>query len=255
MLDKSQKLPIVNLHLCIQGEGQSTGTPMILVRLSKCNLNCIFKGSICDSSETSWDHNPSKNSLYSLQDIEDLIKAHTHIKTMMITGGNPTYSPEIFKAVVGLAKECGLKVEIEDNGTTYLPMKSGMIDLITISPKLSNSIPRAGAWIPELNRRVTPLEQINHDNRRKNYDSMRKWIKSTNYQLKFVISDEDEVEEAIKTVIEIGADIDKVFFMPEGATRKQLESRRRWLYERCIELGVKYTDRLHVIVYDNLKGV
>ena len=43
--------------------------------------------------------------------------------------------------------------------------------------------------------------------------------------------------------------------MPEGATRGQLDSRRKWLYEKCVELGIKYTDRLHIIVYDNLKGV
>ena len=42
----------------IQGEGMYTGIPSIFVRTNGCNLKCVFKDSICDTSYTSF--NPEK---------------------------------------------------------------------------------------------------------------------------------------------------------------------------------------------------
>lgn len=255
-MDRYKKLNILECVPVIQGEGRSTGFPMILIRLAGCNLNCMFTGSICDSEETSWNHDVKKSKKISLIDIETVFLTNTHIKHVMITGGQPTLNRKLFKAVVEVCKKFGKIIEIEDNGTTfhedYLDLD---IDLISMSPKLNNSIPIPGVWVNEIQRETTKFDEAKHRRSYRNVESMKSWIQNFDYQLKFVISDEEEIKEAIDLALEIGADEDKIYFMPEGVTREELGSRRKWLYERCLEIGVKYTDRLHILVYDNLKGV
>ena len=91
LMNKEKKLPITEISVVIQGEGQSIGVPMILIRMGGCSLNCQFHDSICDSAETSWSFNAKNDSKYSLSDIESVINENPLIKTVMITGGNPSF--------------------------------------------------------------------------------------------------------------------------------------------------------------------
>ncbi len=257
-MDKDEKLNVLECIPVIQGEGQSTGVPMILIRLGRCNLNCMFTGSICDAEESSWNHlvNDKKNKKFSLNDIQKVINQNPHIEHVMITGGQPTLHIDTFKAVAELCKENFMAVEIEDNGTTFpKDFDFSLIDLISMSPKLSNSIPELDVYVSLLNRKITQHDVDRHKSRYRNIESMKNWLEVCDYQVKFVISDEDQIKEALALAAQIGARRDNIYFMPEGATREQLDSRRKWLYEKCLELGIKYTDRLHIIVYDNKKGV
>jgi hypothetical protein len=43
--------------------------------------------------------------------------------------------------------------------------------------------------------------------------------------------------------------------MPEGTTNTKLKKNRRKLVDICIREGYNYTDRLHVIVYGDKRGV
>jgi hypothetical protein len=43
--------------------------------------------------------------------------------------------------------------------------------------------------------------------------------------------------------------------MPEGVTDDELTKRRRWLMEYATEHGYNFTDRLHIIVYGDKRGV
>ena len=47
----------------------------------------------------------------------------------------------------------------------------------------------------------------------------------------------------------------KVWLMPEGVTDDELTKRRRWLMEYATEHGYNFTDRLHIIVYGDKRGV
>ena len=46
-----------------------------------------------------------------------------------------------------------------------------------------------------------------------------------------------------------------VYLMPEGLERNQLNERRKWLTELCTREGYNFTDRLHIIVYGDERGV
>jgi 7-carboxy-7-deazaguanine synthase len=252
----TEKINVTECIPVIQGEGKYTGHPSFLIRTSGCNLNCQFKGSLCDASKESWNHNNTTNKLFSLNDIDQVIKTYPHIRKVFITGGNPTTNKKMFLSIVDVCTHNGLEVHIEDNGTQfskdYLLQR---IRFVSLSPKLQNSIPVPGSYAKEIDRIVTPQDKKIHVKNYRNIASLKNWIYWFDYQLKFVVSDQEELEEIELLIDEIGADRKKVYLMPEGATREQLESRRKWVYETCLRLGYNYTDRLHILVYNDKKGV
>jgi len=254
-MNREEKINVTEVIPVIQGEGKFTGHPSFLIRTSGCNLNCQFKGSLCDASKESWNHNNNTNKLFSLNDIDSVIKSYPGIKKVFITGGNPTLNVKMFLDIVQVCRENGLDVHIEDNGTQFNLSFIRKIDFISLSPKLKNSIPVPGSFAKEIGRNVTESDQKIHLKNYRNIDSLKHWISNFDYQLKFVVSDEEELQEIEDLINEIGADRSKVYFMPEGATRDQLESRRKWVYETCLKLGYNYTDRLHILVYNDKKGV
>lgn len=256
ILDENKELNILECTPVLQGEGKSIGTPMILIRTNGCNILCQFGlNSICDAWETSWNSGDKKDKKWSLSEIREVIKKNSHIKHVMLTGGEPLLSSNLFKSIVRVCREEGLLVEVETNGSIFLEDLDDEINLVSISPKLKDSTPIPGTFIKELGREIQEKDRVLHLKNYRNIDSLKKWINNYDYQLKYVISSEEQIIEALELTKEIGASIRNVYFMPEGLTREQLENKRQWLYERCLSLGVKYTDRLHILVYDNLKGV
>jgi organic radical activating enzyme len=129
-------------------------------------------------------------------------------------------------------------------------------DLISLSSKLPNSTPVPGTWMPYLNREVTESDKKQHEKWRQNYQAMKALITyHPDYQFKPVISDEKDLEE-VKYLQEIlGIPNDKVYLMPEGMNKEQVESRRKWLSELCQKEGYNFTDRLHILIYGDQRGV
>jgi len=209
--------------------------------------NCQFSDSLCDSAYTSWYPEEGK---YSLNDIKNLVNENPQINHAMITGGNPSFHPDILQDLVNLFKDEFYYVSIEDNGTQYVYINN--LDFVTLSPKLKNSVPVLNTKI-EIQKGIFSTVAQNridrHNKWRTNYESMQLWINNYDYQLKFVITEESQLIE-IESVLKILKVSKKyVYLMPEGVTPEQLSKRRRWLMELCIKHGYNYTDRLHVIAY------
>jgi 7-carboxy-7-deazaguanine synthase len=131
---------IAEVFLSIQGEGLLTGTESVFVRASGCNLRCWY----CDTPYTSW--SPEGDDL-SVEEILADIERHK-CKHVVLTGGEPM----LFSELVPLSEELhrrGLHITVETAGTLHLPVRC---DLMSISPKLSNSTPvgdprdPSGAW-------------------------------------------------------------------------------------------------------------
>ena len=75
------------------------------------------------------------------------------------------------------------------------------------------------------------------------------------YQLKPVISSEEDLEEVKELQRILGVPNHMVYLMPEGLERNQLNERRKWLTELCVREGYNFTDRLHIITYGDERGV
>ena len=167
---------------------------------------------------------------------------------IVILGGVAHYD-----GAYNLAKGFDHYITIETEGSEAV---GTCADLISLSPKLSNSTPRPGTWMPYLNRTVTEQDKEKHEKWRCNYEAMRLLLDlHPDYQLKPVISEEKDLEEVKELQKELGVPNKKVYLMPEGINKEQVESRRKWLSELCQKEGYNFTDRLHILIYGDQRGV
>jgi 7-carboxy-7-deazaguanine synthase len=223
-------LKIAELFYSLQGEGSLVGVPSVFIRTSGCNLRCSW----CDTPYTSWQ--PEGFDL-PLRQILDEVKAHP-ARHVVVTGGEPMIQPEIIPLTECL-REAGLHITVETAGTVFQPVAC---DLMSISPKLSNSTPE-GPWAER------------HDRLRLQLDSLLELIGRYDYQLKFVIQRPNDLPEVRALLAELDADPARVILMPEGTGPEQLRERALWLAEICKEEGFRFSPRLHIDLYGNRRGV
>lgn len=228
---------ISEIYPCLQGEGRHAGIPSILIRTLGCNLRCVW----CDTPFTSW---KVEKGSFSTKDVITAFENNPQIEKVIITGGEPCIYPEI-ENLIDLCKQHNKHITLETNGTQTLT-KSLMkeIDLVSISPKLSNSTPVGTSWAEQ------------HDKARIHQAAIREWIQlAKNYQLKFVVCQLNDLVEIKELIAQVGTSNRQVYLMPEGTTQKQLQEKRQWLAESCIREGFCYCERLHVVIYGDKRGV
>jgi len=157
---------------------------------------------------------------------------------VVLTGGEPLLQPD-FDELCGALDE---HKTVETNATVYRDVDA---DLVSMSPKLSNSTPSedAGEW-----REI-------HEEDRLNFDVIESYISSHDYQLKFVVADHEDLGE-IENILGSLTDYDpnRVLLMPEGVDRETLRERGEWLTEVCKERGFRYSPRLQIHIYGNQRG-
>ena len=249
-MDYNKTQPIGEIYTCLQGEGKYIGIPHILIRVSGCRLRCQFENSFCDTPYASW--KPEKGK-FTLDDIVEFYKNNPRIKYTMITGGGPTIHPKLLQELCIIGKNFNHTVTIETEGSEFVQT---VADCISLSPKLENSIPKPGTWMEHANREVTEKDKQQHEKWRCNYDAMKDLIDChEDYQLKPVISSEEDLKEVKELQKRLDIPNDMVWLMPEGLTENQLNERRAWLMELCEREGYNYTDRLHIIAFGDVRGV
>lgn len=226
-------MKVSEVFFSIQGEGTLAGVPSVFVRLSGCNLRCVW----CDTPYTSWNPEGRETAIGDiLAEVRGYAASH-----VVVTGGEPMIFSESVALTRGL-KEAGLHVTVETAGTVYQPVAC---DLMSISPKLANSTPlerEGGRWAAQ------------HDRLRYKEDVLRQLTSEFPYQLKFVVSEPGDMAEIRKIVEEIGADHRQVVLMPEGIAAEALRERARWLVDLCKSHGYRYSPRLHVDIWGNERG-
>lgn len=232
--------PIVDLFVCVQGEGKLVGVPHILIRTSGCPLRCTFKDTICDTPYSSY--YPEKGK-YTLNDIIHFVDDNPQIGYAMITGGEPTMHFELLRELIYILQLKNKYVTVETAGsylTEYLN-----IDLVSLSPKMNNSVPK----LSDLTSQVV----INRHNKyRTNYDAMKLLIReSRDYQIKFVISDIADLDEVKEFQLKLQIPNNKIYLMPEGIESEQIITKHLWLLDYCIEFGYNLCDRLQIRYYGN----
>jgi 7-carboxy-7-deazaguanine synthase len=226
---------ISEIFYSIQGEGRLSGAPSVFIRTSGCNLRCVW----CDTPYTSW--SPDGKEM-GLDEILHAIESYP-LDHVVLTGGEPLLSLEIEDLSVRL-KTAEAHVTIETAATIFKPVSC---DLVSMSPKLSNSTP----WQKQ-NGRFAAM----HDQHRLNYNVVQQFIDSYDYQLKFVVDHEQDFAEVRQIVDALkNVDTSRVLIMAQARNRRQLHQKSRWIVELCKKFGYGYSPRLHIELYGNRRGV
>jgi 7-carboxy-7-deazaguanine synthase len=272
------KLLISSDFYTVQGEGISSGIPSYFVRLGVCNLTCgmsraftnqllkdqnledgeIFEGDLHKEGKATWTCDSTSQWLWRGEDkefdylinrwkeegvYEDIKSGLVHV---IWTGGEPTIKghQEAISNFTNYWMSRYLDVnnvtpyyEIETNGTIVIDVKLfNMLDQINCSPKLSNS----GM---EFKQRVVP-------------DAIQRIMLHKNYQFKFVISTEDDVQELFRDfVVPFNIPLKNVVCMPGLDDAANFEERTQF----CLEMAKKYRfrglTRLHIAAWNKTLNV
>lgn len=223
---------INEIFYSLQGEGFLAGIPSVFVRLAGCPLRCRW----CDT-KYAWTEEAGED--YRIEEIVQTIQRWT-CKFIVITGGEPMTNSDLAELVRKL-KELKKHITIETAGTTFIADMP--CDLMSISPKLSNSTPDE----PELAE--------THEALRLDVAVLRKLIDNYKYQLKFVVDSQDDLAEIQQTIEKLGnVDSEKVMLMPQAATRDELLVKSPMVAEMCKRTGFAFCQRLQVLLWNNERG-
>ena len=225
---------VAEIFRSIQGEGRLTGTESVFVRASGCNLRCWY----CDTPYASW--HPEGEDL----PVEE-IAARVHQldrRHVVLTGGEPMLFAELIPLCAAL-RPPGRHITIETAGTLYLPLEC---DLMSISPKLSNSTPSPGRD-PHWARR--------HEQGRHAPEAIRRLVAEYDYQVKFVVDRLDDCREVEAYLAEFPQiDRAKVMLMPQGTDPAALAEKAAWLQPYCGEHGLTFCPRRQIEWFGLTRG-
>ena len=229
------------IFAALQGEGASMGRPVAFVRLSRCNLACVW----CDTPYTwhfegderphesgeEWPRKPNQVTL-DVADVAERILALGQDR-LVITGGEPLLQGAALAELVALLPD--MTVEIETNGTTTAPPPLDIrIDQYNVSPKLAHSgNPRELALVAErLDAYATDPRAF----------------------FKFVIQREEDLDEVLALKERYRFPKERTFLMPEGTSSDMLRWRATWLEQLCLKHGLRFSDRLHIHIHGDTRG-
>jgi organic radical activating enzyme len=293
-IEKTQLL-ISSDFYSVQGEGFSTGVPSYFVRLGNCNLTCgmsrlftnklmkektlqngeIFEGDLHIEGKATWTCDSTSQWLFrgENKDFQYLIDRwkeegiYEDIKSGLVhiiwTGGEPTIKGHQ-EAIVNFHKYWLLQVdpsttlpgkeyawklpdnelivrhnynEIETNGTIVIEEDLfKILDQINCSPKLSNS-------------GMTEKQRINSE-------AIKRIMEHDKYQFKFVISNEDDIEEMFRDFIKpFNIPLQRVCCMPGMDSQEQFHERTQWVLEMAKKYKFVGLTRLHISAWDKTLDV
>ena len=269
------KLLISSDFYSVQGEGISTGIPSYFIRLGLCNLTCgmsnrflkalinekeladgeIFKGDLelegkatwtCDStSQWAW-RGEDKDFQYLIdrwkeQGIyEDILNGTIHL---IWTGGEPTIKGHQ-EAITNFLtywyeQDNSIKPysEIETNGTVEIGDNLfEHLHQINSSPKLANS-------------GMTEKQRIKPE-------AIKRIMEHSNYQFKFVISNEEDVQEIFRDfIVPFSIPLANVVCMPGLDSQTDFHERTQFVLEMAKKYKFRGLTRLHISAWDKTLNV
>ena len=252
------KLPLVEHFYSIQGEGKYTGVPSLFFRLGGCNMRCEGFGCIekapdgseilgCDtvyavdkkSFGASWEQIKKSDELieifksYNLPDDVDIV----------MTGGEPLLHSDnpILIAFLEFLISSHHRVTFETNGAVAVDFDKNPVYkscIYALSVKLSNSAER-------YEKRVRP--DI--------FNNIIDYADETFF--KFTVdkqSLESGLSQEIDEILSLAHKTD-VTCMPKGGSKEEVEANTEAVIEYCKQRGFRYSDRLHIRIWDQNRGV
>lgn len=256
-------LPVMEVFASVQGEGSNAGNISVFIRLGGCNFTCAGFGVKyedpntgevkygCDSFySVDAAFRKNWNLVESFEEIVDMVdkvmpkypKAVLTKPDIVITGGEPTlYWKDVeFQKLLAYYISRNHDVTIETNASKDLDFKREYQRKV----RFSMSVKLAVSGEPE--------------HKRINIDAMTNMIEnSPNSYLKFVVDRENilATEKEIDSILKEIPVYTEVYLMPLGDTQEILTHNAKSVIELCIKKGFKYSDRLHIRIWDNLSGV
>ncbi len=225
----------------LQGEGPSAGKPCAFVRLSRCNLACVW----CDTAYT-WrfegDNRPHRSGetyectanqiTLSEQDAAARIAALGKPR-LVVTGGEPLLQALALARLLALLP--GMAIEIETNGTVAPPPAlDALVHQYNVSPKLAHSgNPAELALLPE---------------------RLAAWSAEPRAFFKFVIAEPADVREVLALQERFAIPPERLYLMAEGTDAVTLAGRETWLAPLCLEHNLTLSKRLHIELYGDTRG-
>ena len=217
----------------IQGEGVSVGAPCVFLRLATCNLSCTW----CDTKYTwDWTSFSYENEVMTLTPGE--VEARVLDlggSRLVVTGGEPMLQQAELAPLAAALRGRSYSIEVETNGTLEpSPDLAAAVTQWNVSPKLANSGNRP-------DRMTVPA-------------ALRAYAALDTAFFKFVIVRPADVDEVDALVVRYGVARERVLLMPEGASPDVLSERGAWLAEVCAERDFRYTPRLHIVLWGDVRG-
>ena len=272
------KLLISSDFYSVQGEGISSGVPSYFVRLGICNLTCgmsrkfanalakeqkledgeIFVGDLHAEGKATWTCDSTSQWLWRGVDqdfqylidrwkeqgiYDDILNGIIHI---IWTGGEPTIKGHQ-EAITNFFKYWSIKEdfdvdynvynEIETNGTVVIEEDLfNIINQINCSPKLANS------GMTE-KQRIVP-------------DAIKRIMQHGNYQFKFVISTEEDVQELFRDfVVPFSIPLKNVVCMPGLDDQDDFHERTNFVLEMAKKYKFRGLTRLHISAWNKTLNV
>jgi len=220
---------IVNeLFYSLQGEGSLAGVPSVFIRLAGCPLRCCW----CDT-QYAWD--PAAGREMSCEQVMEAISDYP-TRFVVLTGGEPMVHEGVGELAVAIRGK-GYHLTIETAGICFIDGLEA--DLMSISPKLSNSVPKD---------EERPAERLN-------VGVLRQLMAVYDYQLKFVVGEPNDLDEIADTLDKLDRiDLYKVWLMPQATQTDDYLEKSRWLAEYCKQTGFSFSSRLQVMLWGSQRG-
>lgn len=221
----------------IQGEGMSVGIPATFIRLQNCTLSCVW----CDTLAVWKAGNAySVNEVLDILEQNDMIEKYRKGQHIIFTGGSPLLQQDsLLDFCRRFESRFGFNpiYEVENEVTREINLLfANFISIWNNSPKLSNSgMKRSIRYKPQLLQQALELSGCG---------------------FKFVVDCEEDWQEILDDFI-IGANVpkNKIFLMPCGETQEQLSKNREMVADMCVKHGLRFSDRLHITIWDKKTGV
>ncbi|MCA9329066.1 7-carboxy-7-deazaguanine synthase QueE [Candidatus Saccharibacteria bacterium] len=230
----------------IQGEGRHLGEPATFIRLSGCNLQCIW----CDTpytwnwTGTNFEHNGDQKFVKENEQITLAVGEAVNRITgetaerVVITGGEPLIQQTNIVELVKQLKEANpnIRVEIETNGS-IAPTNAlqEQIDQFNVSVKLRNST------MPE-KKRLKPR-------------ALKTFAEMPNADFKFVIDTPDDLEQVLTLQTDYDIPTDRIYLMPQGVSQEEQVAKSQWVADICKQNNFNFTPRLHIALWGAKRGV
>lgn len=232
---KNNTLIVAEVFYSIQGEGPYAGSPAVFLRLGGCNLLCEGAGWRCDSIEV-WQKGKATKykDVFSREQVKQMLSgAH-----LVITGGEPLLHQQQLQHF--LLEYCYPKlnmddvfIEVETNGT-IVPLLQ-CVRHWNVSFKLSNSG-------ESYDRRINQIALLTFIGM-----PVRKVI------FKIVIGSVGDFLELANEFPHIPRS--QLMLMPAGDTQEKLAVTRPIVAEICKQHCITYSDRLHIVLWNQKTGV